>query len=146
MIKIYKGQYTETKSEFQKMLDEYTSAVKEHPNTVGVPYPRHNFEIIEKIHDSGGKFTWVSSTRIQEEEKRIKAQFDKIEKERLSYVGKPSDRYKEFRQAEYWPIGDQLDAIIEGLAFMSKNGAKLGKECKALIDAVAEVKKRYPKK
>ena len=48
------------------------------------------------------------------------------------------------RAAAYPPVGDQLDAMMKGLAAIQAAGVALPDETKAWIEACQEVKKRYP--
>lgn len=53
--------------------------------------------------------------------------------------------YKKKREKEFWPTGDQLDAIAKTFKFLKAAGTNVGPDGDAWVAHVDAVKAKYPK-
>lgn len=146
MIKIYKGDHTDTQAEFEDAVTQYIDDLEQHKTTVGEPAPRPLFSIIHAIvTEHSGVYEWIDESKDEESFRINEEGLAQLAAEKLDAQTSPSTKYDAFRKSEYPDIGDGLDAFVKWIDQLRTEGSSINTETEAYVDACLAVKQRYPK-
>lgn len=145
MIKVYKDYFAGTQEELDQELQDYTTAINNHKNTVNEPFPQVTNPIIKTIYDNNLEYEWIGKTMAEEQTDERQVRQDELVAAKLDAETTPSENYADYRQAEYPDLGEGLDALVKWAKERRDTGEELPSDVDTYVDDCLAVKTKYPK-